>query len=92
MPLKSESDRDRALDAFAGDVPRLVVVELTPSVVNLSLALLRRHDIRAGDALQLASCLHLHGRLGGRVPFIAFDARLNRAAAAERLEVPAGRR
>ena len=87
----SESERDRALDALSSDASRLVVVELTPAVADTASALLRRHDLRAGDAAQLASCLHVNGRLGG-VDFIAFDARLNRAAAAEGLETPAATR
>jgi hypothetical protein len=41
--------------------------------------------LRAGDALQLASCLYVQHETRGRVPFAAFDEQLNDAARAEGL-------
>jgi predicted nucleic acid-binding protein len=48
-------------------------------------SLLLRHALRSGDAVQLASCLYLQRETGERVPFAAFDERLNDAARAEGL-------
>jgi hypothetical protein len=49
--------------------------------------LLLRHPLRAGDAVQLASCLYLQRQLAQPVPFVAFDNRLAQAARAEGLTV-----
>ncbi|MBE3088192.1 MAG: hypothetical protein IMZ71_03640, partial [Chloroflexi bacterium] len=46
-------------------------------------ALLLRHPLRAGDAIQLASCHFLSEALRVTVPLVAFDDRLRMAAAAE---------
>jgi hypothetical protein len=48
-------------------------------------ALLLRHALRSGDAVQLASSLYLQRKIGERVLFAAFDDRLNNAARAEGL-------
>jgi hypothetical protein len=85
----SETDRDRALAAVAADFAALNVVELVPEIAALAGRLLVRHGLRAGDALQLASCLYLARRVGGRVEFLAFDQRLASAAANEGLPAPA---
>ncbi|MFN2116001.1 MAG: type II toxin-antitoxin system VapC family toxin [Anaerolineae bacterium] len=71
--------------ALRSDFDVLVVVELTAEVVAESERLLVRHSLRAGDALQLASCLVLQERMGLPVAFVAFDQRCNEAAAAEGL-------
>ena len=79
----STSERDRALTAFAIDLRAIVVVELTPDISALARTLLRRHPLRAGDAIQLASCLYLQEQLAEPVALVGFDDRL---AAAARLE------
>ena len=65
----------------------VVVVELSPAVVSLARALLLRHPLRAADAIQLGSCLELQERLQQPVRFLAFDRRLNDAAAREGLKL-----
>jgi predicted nucleic acid-binding protein len=80
--------RDRALAALGRDFKRLSVVEIGPLVTARVVALLERHALRAGDALQLASSLLLRDSSTTPVTFAAFDDRLNQAARAERLEPP----
>jgi uncharacterized protein len=75
--------RDRALAALRGDVAALYVIELLPEVTSAALELLVRHPLRAGDAVQLASCLRLRERADVDVRFVAFDSRLIEAARAE---------
>lgn len=48
-------------------------------------SLLLRHPLRAGDAIQLASCLYLQRELAQPVPFIGFDDRRVEAARCEGL-------
>jgi uncharacterized protein len=79
--------RDRMLSALLRDIPALAVVELVPEVTAEARALLRRHPLRAGDAIQLASCLYLQRQLAESVPFVAFDGRLLDAARAENLDI-----
>lgn len=81
----STAARDRALVALAGDLEALAIVEIAPPVTARARALLERHPLRAGDALQLASCLLLRDTTGGAVAFAAFDDRLSQAARAEGL-------
>jgi hypothetical protein len=88
-------DRDRALASLADDVATWIVVECTPEVAADARALLLRHRLRAGDAVQLASCLFLQREVRQPVPFVAFDDRLTEAARHEGLTVeslPKGRR
>ena len=79
------AERDRALAAFVKDLRAVTVVEIVPSVTARARMLLQRHPLRAGDALQLASCLLLRDSTGGAVTFAGFDDRLNQAAKAEGL-------
>lgn len=85
--------RDRMLAALVRDVPALAMVEMTPEITSDARTLLLRHPLRAGDAIQLASCLYLQRQLAQPVPFVAFDGRLVKAARAEGLTVitPRGR-
>ncbi len=76
-------DRDRAIEALLDDLTAIHVVELTPEVSGRARELLARHRLRAGDALQLASALHLAQEVGESIPFVAFDDRLRVAAIAE---------
>jgi predicted nucleic acid-binding protein len=83
----SEGERDRALSALASDLAALTVVEIVPAVAQSARELLIRHVLRAGDAVQLASCLHLREAVGEAVAFAGFDGRLNGAAAKEGLRL-----
>ena len=84
----SDKNRDRALTVLDGDLAAMVVVELSPEIVTRAQALLRRHPLRAGDAIQLASCLQLQEGIADEpVRFVAFDARLIAAARAEDVKV-----
>lgn len=76
-------ERDRALAALRADIAAMWVVELTPEVAQASVALLVRHPLRAGDGVQLASCLYLKPQMADEVALLAYDTRLNEAARAE---------
>jgi predicted nucleic acid-binding protein len=65
----------------------MLVVELVPVIVDRAIGLLRGHVLRAGDAIQLASCLHLRDAFEADVTFVAFDERLVAAARKERLRL-----
>jgi len=78
-------DRDRALAALPEDLGSIYVVELSPEVSARALGLLVRHALRAGDAIQLASCLRLQQEAGVEVQFLAYDTQLGDAARAEGL-------
>jgi predicted nucleic acid-binding protein len=79
--------RDRMLAALQRDLPALAIVEMVPEITAEARALVHRHPLRAGDAIQLASCLYLHRQLGRPVAFVAFDRHLLEAARAEGLTV-----
>jgi predicted nucleic acid-binding protein len=81
------SRRDRMTAALDGDLPALAVVEMIPEITAEARALLGRHPLRTGDAIQLASCLYLQRELREAVSFVAFDRRLSDAARAEGLTV-----
>ena len=85
-------DRDRILAALQRDLPALAIVETIPEITAEAGALLLRHPLRAGDAIQLASCLYLHRQLAELVTFVAFDRRLLEAAQAEGLTVVPARK
>lgn len=80
------AERDRALAELAHDLVGMAVVEVVSAVTSRARALLVRHTLRAGDALQLASCLVLRDGAGS-VSFAAFDDPLVAAARAEGLQV-----
>ena len=80
-------ERDRALGALEADFSALFVVELSAPVVAAAQALLVRHPLRAGDAIQLASALLLRRELNEEVSFAAYDDRVKAAAKAEALAV-----
>ena len=86
------AERDRTLDAFAADLENITVVELTQDVTARATRLLGRHQLRAGDAIQLASCLFLQAQIDSTVPFVAFDRRLTEAARLEGLDIQPARR
>jgi len=80
-------ERDRGLEKLTDDLETFWVVELVPSVVDLARLLLSRHSLRAADAIQLASCLHLRREVSESIPLVAYDERLRKVAAAENVEV-----
>lgn len=80
------SERDRAIDVLRRDLRSLLIVELTAEVVSSAMGLMARHPLRAGDAIQLGSCLELRQRLKYPITFVAFDQRLLQAARSEGLE------
>ena len=80
-------ERDRALASLADDLATLIIVEFTPEITADARALLLRHRLRAGDAVQLASCLYLQREMSQPLPFVAFDDRLAEAARHEGLTV-----
>lgn len=78
---------ERLVTATAEELESVVVVELSQAVLGLARSLLLRHPLRAGDAIQLASCLEFQDRLQQPVRFLAFDQRLNEAAGREGLKL-----
>ncbi len=78
---------DRLIAATKEEFTSFFVVELSPAVVHRARNLLLRHPLRAGDAIQLGSCLVLRERLQQPVQFLAFDQRLNDAAEREGLKL-----
>jgi predicted nucleic acid-binding protein len=80
---------DRTLDALQADLRSLNLIEPVAEITALAGTLLRRHPLRAGDALQLASSVYLQRKVRGKLEFWAFDQRLNEAAAKEGLAAPA---
>ena len=83
----STDECDRAFAALAADMAALLLVELTPTIESRAQALLHRHVLRAGDAIQLASCLELRQELGENTTLVAFDHRLVAAAGEEGLVI-----
>ena len=86
----SIEERDRALASLSDDFATLIIVEFTPEITADARALLVRHRLRAGDAVQLASCLYLQREISQSLPFVAFDDRLADAARHEGLTVVSG--
>lgn len=79
--------------AFVADVRRgrFEVLPLADAVVARSLACVRRHKLRAADAIQLATALVAREADPGVRTMAVFDNRLRSAASAEGLELlPAG--
>lgn len=83
----SIEERNRALASLSDDFATLIIVEFTPEITAGARALLVRHRLRAGDAVQLASCLYLQREMSQPLPFVAFDDRLEDAARHEGLTV-----
>jgi len=81
----SEAKRESASAMLDGDLSAMLIVEVSPDVVARANRLLRRHVLRAGDAIQLASVLYLRDALDEDVTFTAFDDRLVAAARGEGL-------
>jgi len=82
----SVENRDAVLAMLREDLDTIYVVEFSASVAHLCQQILIRRALRAGDAIQLASCIHLRDQAGQPVEFVAHDQRLAEAAAAEGLK------
>ena len=67
---------------FASTSDRSLWSSLSAEVIQAALALLTRHPLRTGDAVQLASCFTPR-QLAGDVMLLAYDARLNDASRLE---------
>ena len=65
----------------------MYVVELSAEIAAAARALLLRHPLRAADAIQLASCLHLAEQLGAPAELVVYDVPLVTAARSEGLRV-----
>ncbi len=76
---------ERTVRAVRSDFLSLLVVEVTPAVVDRSVGLLLTYPLRAADSIQLAAALEFRERVGEEIRFVAFDDRLNDAARSERL-------
>lgn len=83
-----EVARDRAAASLERLLGRMPVVEVTPAVTGRAVELVQRHPLRSGDAVQLASALHLAAQSGRTVRFVCYDAALTAAARVEGLKAP----
>jgi uncharacterized protein len=73
-----------------GDAPRLVVVLLTPGILDHAARLAGVHGLRAYDAVQLAAGCAVDAALPDGAAFAAFDKALSTAAVAEGLALHPG--
>jgi uncharacterized protein len=85
----TQQELERTLDTLQADLRALNLIEPVAEITALAGTLLRRHPLRAGDALQLASSVYLQRKVRGKLEFWAFDQRLNEAAAKEGLAASA---
>ena len=81
-------DRDVCLARLDRDMDSFQIVELVPAVTVRARVLLNAYGLRASDAIQLASWIHLQEELGCDVPFVVFDHRLAAAARESGATVP----
>jgi predicted nucleic acid-binding protein len=88
----SEDQRSTALAAMTTDATSVLVVELSGEVVSRAQSLTQKHPLRAGDAIQLASCLYLRDTVDESITLVSFDDRLNTAARLEGVRRAGGRR
>ena len=79
--------RDRAMLAFVDDLASWHIIEVTGVVTALARTQLLRYELRAGDAIQLASALWLRQTVS-LAGLLAFDTRLVAAASAEQFAMP----
>lgn len=76
-----------ALRNFRREWEAYIRVDLRDDVLRRARHLVRRHPLRAYDAVHLATALDLQGSVGDRVTFVAADGPLLEAAMRERLQV-----
>jgi len=77
----------QALDLLEHDWRELVVVELLEEFQPLIRRLAARHGLKGADLVHLASAIWIGKSVNRRVTFVGSDARLQRAAASEKLTV-----
>ena len=75
-----------AFTADSSESGRFVSVAVASAVLGEASQLVARHPLRAYDAVQLATALAVRSA-GIEAVFVCFDDQLNRAAAAEGLEI-----
>lgn len=85
-----EDQRSTALAALTADAAGMLVIELTGEIVSRAQALAQKHPLRAGDAIQLASCLYVRDTVNKRITLVSFDDRLNTAARLEGMKLAGG--
>ncbi len=84
----SVTDRDDALETLRQDLTSsCYVVELSADIGTLAHELFIRTSLRAGDVIQLASCLYIQRRSGLSIRFLTYDSRLSEAAEREGLSL-----
>lgn len=84
------TNADEIIRALDDDFAVLInILEVTPTVISDARSLARRHGLRAGDAMQLASALYAIAKAewSEQLVFVSSDNELNRAAEKERLTV-----
>lgn len=82
----SRSEYDLTCRQFESDWLAYLRLELQENILLLARDLIQRHPLRGYDAVHLASAVNLNSALGEEVTFAAADARLLRAARAEKLD------
>ena len=82
----SRSEYTLAGRQFESDWRAYLRVELQENILSLARDLIQRHPLRGYDAVHLASAVNLSSVLGEEITFAAADARLLRAASAEKLD------
>ncbi|MEK6769424.1 MAG: type II toxin-antitoxin system VapC family toxin [Gemmatimonadota bacterium] len=80
LSMEAENEARTELTRLSERWTEIVPVE---SVRLTACALVRRHPLRAGDALQLAAAIHWAGDAVVGRPFLTIDRRLYRAASLE---------
>lgn len=88
----SEDQRATALATMTTDAASVLVVELTGEVASRAQSLTQKYPLRAGDAIQLASCLYLRDTVYPRITLVSHDDRLNSAARLEGVKLAIGRK
>lgn len=82
-----QAEHQRLISSLDEDWGRLVVVEMSEHLCQQAVALVERHPLRAGDALQLASACAVRDCVEDELAFSSLDDRLNMAAELEGLAV-----
>jgi predicted nucleic acid-binding protein len=81
-----QAEHQYLISSLDEDWGRLLVVEMSEPLCQEAVALVERHPLRAGDALQLASACAVRDRVE-ELAFFSFDDCLNGAAKLEGLAV-----
>ena len=63
--------------------PDFVLIALDSDILDTGAATVATHELRTGDAIQIASAVHARRTLPELTEFLCFDVRLRRAAASE---------